>query len=110
MTNTHTPVPEETRAEDERLFSVSILLSASRCLLSYVILPLLTPAIGAVAGSAEPFVGLPIGVLALVFDIRAARRFGRSRYPYRGLVVGLYMVVIALVTTLLVRDLLHLAS
>lgn len=93
---------------DERLFSLSILLSATRCLLSYVVLPLLSPVFGAATGLAEPLIGLPVGLVALAFDLLAIRRFRRSNYAHRRLIVGFYLAVIALVSVLLVRDILDL--
>lgn len=86
-----------------RLFNVSITLSAVRCLLSYVFLPVVLPAVGGVA-SVPPGVGLPIGVLALVFDVLALRRFWASRHRWRWAVTGIYVCVIALVSALLVGD------
>ncbi|HTT85720.1 MAG TPA: hypothetical protein VMF60_00005, partial [Acidimicrobiales bacterium] len=51
-----------------RMFSLSITVSALRCLLSYVVFPVLSPALGFAAG-VGPAVGIPIAVLALVFDV-----------------------------------------
>src|SRR5579872_6096024 len=61
--------PKAGRARDSdaaahRLFNVSIALSGLRCLISYVVLPVLTPALGAAARVA-PVIGIPIAVVAL---------------------------------------------
>jgi hypothetical protein len=100
------------RAEDvttHRLFNVSIALSAIRCLLSYVVLPIIVPAIGG-AASVPPAIGLPIAVVALVFDVIAVRRFWAGNHPWRWPVTGVYAVVMGLVTALLVGDVIHLVS
>ena len=94
------------RRQDEvthRLFNLSITLSAVRCLLSYVFLPVVLPAVGGVT-RVPPAVGLPIGVLALVFDVLALRRFWSSRHRWRWPVTGIYVCVMGLVLTLLVGD------
>lgn len=102
----------ETEAEAtqraHRLFSTSILLSAARCLLGYVVFPIVSPALGAAAG-VGPAVGIPLGLLALVFDVRGIRRFWLANHRYRWPITGLYLVVMVLVTILLVRDLLSIA-
>jgi hypothetical protein len=91
-----------------RIFSVSILLSALRCLLSYVALPVLTPFLGEAAG-VGPAIGIPIAVVALVFDIKGIRRFWLVYHRWRWGVSLIYVVVMALVTALLVIQVVKLA-
>jgi hypothetical protein len=98
--------PARTEAA-QRLFSASILLSALRCLLGYVVFPIVSPALGAAAG-VGPAVGIPLGLLALVFDVRGIRRFWLADHRRRWPITALYVVVMVLVTILLVRDVLHL--
>ncbi len=100
--------PDPSReAQAQRLFSGSILLSALRCLLSYVVLPVLSPLLGA-AASVGPAVGLPIGVVALYFDVRGIRRFWLAGHRRRWEITGVYVVVMALVVTLVAGDVSHL--
>ena len=87
-----------------RLFSTSILVSATRCLLSYVIFPIFAPAIDAATG-AGPVIGLSVGSVALVFDVLSIRRFWLADHRWRWPMTLIYVCVIALVSTLLVRDL-----
>lgn len=96
--------------EDEahRLFSASILLSALRCLLGYVLFPIVLPAVGA-AAAVGPWIGLPVGAVALVFDVRGIRRFWLADHRLRWWITALYLVVMVLVGTLVVRDVIHLA-
>ncbi len=95
-------------AAAQRLFSGSILLAATRCLLSYVVLPVLTPLLG-VATSVGPWVGLPLGVVALYFDVRGIRRFWLANHRLRWQISGIYLVVMGLVVALVVGDVVHLA-
>lgn len=100
--------PREQAAQ--RLFSVAMMLSAFRCILSYLILPFLLPALGlgATAG-VGPAIGLPVGLLALAFDARGIRRFWIADYRYKWQMTAIYVAVMALVATLVVRDIIHLA-
>jgi hypothetical protein len=91
-----------------RLFNVSIVLSGLRCLLGYVVLPVVTPAIGAAARVA-PLVGIPIAVVALFFDALAVRRFWVANHRWRWGISGIYAVVMTMVLALLVGDLVHLS-
>ncbi|MGH9291772.1 MAG: hypothetical protein ACRD0B_08045 [Acidimicrobiales bacterium] len=94
--------------EVHRLFSGSILISAVRCLLGYVLLPILTPVLH-VAGALGPALGIPLGVVALVFDIRGMRRFFLADHRYRWPITALYLAVMVLVMVLLVHDIVHVA-
>ena len=95
-------------AAAHRMFNVSIALSGLRCLLGYVVLPVITPALGA-AARVGPVIGIPIGVVALVFDVMAVRRFWVADHRWRWGISGIYLAVMAMVLVLLVRDSMHLA-
>src|ERR1035438_3380693 len=99
--------PSADEASAHRIFSASIMISALRCLLGYVVLPILTPMLGAAAG-AGPAIGLPIGIVALVFDVRGIRRFWLANHRWRWPITALYSVVIVLVMTLVISDIVHL--
>jgi hypothetical protein len=105
------PDVRPTRHADEaahRLFSTSILISATRCLLGYVVFPILGPALGAAAGF-TPIIGIPIGLLALVFDVKGMRRFFVAEHKWRWQISALYLAIRVLVVVLLVGDLVRLA-
>ena len=106
-------IPDQRAAVSEsdvqRLFSASILISAARCLLSYVVLPIVTPLIGA-ATSVGPAIGIPIAVVALVFDVRGIRRFWLAKHRSRWAFTYVYLAVMGLVTALLVIDLVKITS
>jgi hypothetical protein len=65
--------------------------------------------LGAAAG-AGPAVGLPIGIIALVFDVRGIRRFWLANHRWRWPITALYSVVIVLVMTLVISDIVHLTG
>ena len=100
-------LPDQEGGEVYNLFSSSILLSATRCLLSYIVFPILAPWLSEVP-VVGPAIGVPIAVAALVFDMRAVRRFFIANHRWRWAAAALYVVVIAMVTYLLVRDIVHL--
>lgn len=92
-----------------RLFSTSIALSALRCLMTYVIVPVLVPLVGPAVGNA-PEIGIPLSILALVFDVRAVRRFWMADHPWRWRMTALYAVLMVMVGALAVIDVIHAVS
>jgi hypothetical protein len=106
-------VPETRRrtrsgeAAAHRLFNLSIALSGLRCLLGYVVLPVITPAIGA-AARVGPIIGIPIALVALTFDVMAVRRFWAANHRWRWGISAIYVVVMSLVMALLIGDLIKL--
>ena len=98
------PVPE---SDTHRIFGASILLSATRCLLSYIVLPIVLPFLGLARG-VGPWLGIPIGVLALYFDFLGIRRFWLADHHQRWLFSAVYAVVGAMVFSLLVVDIVDL--
>ncbi len=105
------PAGPSTVGEDavHRMFSFSIVLSALRCLLSYVVFHIATPALG-IATGVGPAVGIPIAVLALVFDVIGIRRFWVNDHRWRWAMTLVYAAVMILVSALLVGDIVHLVS
>lgn len=97
------PVDE---SETHRIFSLSIFLSALRCLLSYIVLPIILPAIGAARG-VGPAISIPIGLLALTFDYLGIRRFWLADHRHRWAFSALYAVVGGMVLSLLIVDIIH---
>ena len=91
-----------------RIFSTSMLLSALRCLLSYIVFPVVAPVVGTATGVSAA-IGIPIAVVALVFDVRGIRRFWMANHRWRWPVTFLYVAVMVLVASLLVGDVAHLA-
>ncbi len=104
-------VPEGKAPIDEsdthRIFSASIFLSALRCLLSYIVLPVVLPAIGLAKG-VGPLIGVPIGLLALTFDYLGIRRFWLADHRQRWAFTAIYAVVGTMVLALVIVDLVDL--
>jgi hypothetical protein len=92
-----------------RIFETSILISATRCLLAYVVFPIFAPALYA-ATSWGPAIGLVVGVVALFFDVVSIRRFWKADHRWRWPMTAIYACVITLVTVLLVSDITHLVA
>ncbi|MEZ5279817.1 MAG: hypothetical protein R2770_05045 [Acidimicrobiales bacterium] len=88
----------------ERVFSTSILISATRCTLTYVVLPWVAPAIG-VASDVGPLLGLVIGVVAILFNVLSIRRFVMSDHKWKRPLVALNSSIILLLAILMVNDL-----
>jgi len=66
----------------ENAFSTSVLVSAVRCLLTYVVLPVGGPIVG-IAGGVGPVVGLVVGVVSSVAIVASMRRFFRADHRWR---------------------------
>lgn len=92
-----------TERQVHRIFETSILISATRCTLAYVIFPIFAPALYA-ATKWGPTIGLLVGVLALFFDVVSIRRFWSSDHRWRWPMTAVYACVISLVMVLMVHD------
>ena len=100
------PAPE---GAAQRAFSTSMLVSATRCLLTYIALPFLAPALGLAAG-VGPAVGIPIGVVAIGSNILTIRRFWAADHRWRWAYTAIALTVIALLLVLMVEDILELVG
>jgi len=87
----------------EKVFGRSILLSSVRCLLTYIVLPLLKPVLD-LSGGVGPVLGLVIGTVSAVAIIASMRRFWRAghRFRWHYTVLGGSILVLLLVSA--VRD------
>jgi hypothetical protein len=90
-------------AAAERVFTKSILISATRCVLTYLVLPFLAPLLGVAAG-VGPVLGIVIGVVAIVFNVISMRRFWRADHRLRWAYTFVAVAIIGLLIVLLVRD------
>jgi hypothetical protein len=66
----------------EKVFGTSILISTVRCLLTYVLLPLLKPAID-LTGGVGPILGLVIGAVSATAIVYSMRRFWAANHRMR---------------------------
>ncbi len=102
--NLATPgVEADGEAKAERTFSISIAISATRCTLTYVLIPWIFPFLGRTTG-VGPLVGIIIGVAAIVANVFSIRRFHRADHRWKWQMTVINSLVIALVTYLVVID------
>jgi hypothetical protein len=88
-------------------FQRSMLISAVRCTLTYVVFPFVAPAVGFATG-VGPVLGLLIGTFAIVCDVFTIRRFFAVDHRWRWPVAAIAFSVICLLAVLLVQDVSHL--
>ncbi len=86
-----------------RTLRFSILISAIRCTLAYVILPFVAPFIGLAPG-VGPAVGIPISLIALWANIASIKRHWHSDHRWKWPVSALNVGIIVLLVILLVLD------
>ena len=98
-----------TTASAYSAFQKSMMISALRCTLTYVILPFVLPAVGFAKG-VGPVIGITIGVAAMVCDVFAIRRFFAVDHRWRWHFTAIVLCVMSLLTILLVRDIVNLVS
>ena len=81
--------PRGSARSAENAFSASVLISAFRCLLTYVVLPIGGPILG-LAGGVGPVLGLIVGAVSSVAIVASMRRFFRAdhRWRWRYTVIG----------------------
>lgn len=103
------PDPSVTEKQVNGLFETSILISAIRCTLAYVVFPIFAPALYA-ASSWGPAIGLTVGAVALVFDVAGMRRFWKADHRWRWPMTAIYACVMVLVVILVVHDIGYLLS
>ena len=92
-----------TNAQAYSAFQKSMLISATRCLLTYIVFPFVLPAIGIVSNLGSGL-GIAIGSIAIVCDVFAVRRFHSVEHKYRWHFTAVAVLVIGLLGYLLVED------
>ncbi len=98
-----------TAASAYSAFQRSMLISATRCTLTYVVFPFVLPAVGFATG-VGPVIGIVIGVLAMVCDVFSIRRFFAVDHKWRWHFTAVAVAVIGLLLVLLVQDVIHLIT
>ena len=75
--------PAATSAEAaQSVFGASILVSTVRCLLTYVLLPVLKPIVD-LTGGVGPTLGLVLGAISAVAIVASMRRFWAAEHRWR---------------------------
>lgn len=103
-------VPRLREDELRSAFSRSILVSTLRCLLTYLLIPFgVAPLLGLSDGIA-PWVGVPLGLLAVVFNVKSIRRFWRADHRWRWTYTAISATVIVMLVVLVTVDLVRLVA
>lgn len=74
--------PRPSRAAAQQAFSRSVWISAARCLLTYIVLPVLGPIVG-FSGRVGPVLGLAVGAVSMVAIVASIRRFFAADHRWR---------------------------
>ena len=90
-------------------FSTSMVISGIRCALTYVVFPWLLPLLG-VAGGITAGLGLPVGLIAIFFNVWSIRRFWKSDHNLKWIVASINVCVIILLLILVTIDISDLLS
>lgn len=98
-----------TAAEARAAFRTSILVSTVRCLLTYIVLPFIVPAVGFATG-VGPAVSILISAVAIYFLVGSMRRFWRVHHAKRWHYTSLALLVGTLLIVGSVFDVITLAS
>lgn len=101
--------PRVSEAAARRAFSTSMMVSATRCLLTYIVLPFVAPLLG-IAGDVGPGVGIPIGLVAIVSNVFTIRRFHAAEHRWRWAYTGIAVCIIVGLVVLMVRDVAEILS
>jgi hypothetical protein len=101
--------PRQSIFDAESVFGRSIMISAVRCMVTYVLLPLLAPVVK-VSGAFGPLLGLALGAVSMVAIVISMRRFFAAdhkwRWGYAAVGAGIFVLLIAAG----VADIVNLAS
>ncbi len=96
-------------SEVEEGFSKSIVVSAVRCLLTYIVFPFVTPFIS-VAADVGPWIGISLGTFAIFANLFSIRRFWKAQHKWRKPVTVVHVGIIVLLVILVINDLRELIS
>ncbi len=97
------PVFAEVAPPGERALGISMVLSATRCTLQYIILPFLLPLIGLASNLSLGIVTV-LDLAALVLVTTSLRQLWKARHPRRWTFLPLAMIVVVMVAVLLWFD------
>jgi len=101
--------PKLPETELRSAFSRSMVVSGTRCLLTYLVIPFVFPLLG-LTDAVGPVIGVPLGVLAIVFNVKSMRRFWRADHRWRWGYTAISATVIVMVMALIAIDLADLLS
>jgi hypothetical protein len=106
-------VPEESprgsSAAARSAFTTSLAFTTVRCLLTYIVLPVLGPVIG-FTGSVGPLLGLAVGTVSAAAIVVSMRRFWKADHRMRWGYTAIGAVIIVLLAVQAVGDIGDLAG
>lgn len=84
QTETSPPPAADRTSTDQatKVFSQSVLISATRCALTYVVFPWLLPLVGLTTGAGS-VIGLVAGLAAIGFNVLSIRRMHASDFRFK---------------------------
>ncbi len=89
-----------TADEARSAFQKSLFISTCRCLLMYIVFPFVLPAVG-IARGVGPYIGIVIGLLAMLSIVYSIRRFWRADHSKRwhytifGTIIIVFLIYLA---------------
>lgn len=86
-----------------RAFRISVVVSAVRCLITYLAIPILIPLLSLAGWVAAP-IGLALCVIAVVNGVISVRRFWVADHPRRWMYTGFMAVVFAILAVAMVAE------
>ena len=89
-------------------FSLSMLISGIRCLLTYIVFPWVLPLLGVAAG-VGPVIGLTVGTIAIGFNLASIHRFWVADHRWKRPITFINCSVIVLLLVLIGLDIAQLA-
>jgi hypothetical protein len=98
-----------TAGEARSAFQKSLFISTCRCLLMYIVFPFVLPAVG-IARGVGPYIGVVIGLLAMVSIVYSIRRFWRADHSKRWHYTVFGVVIICFLIYLAAKDISTISS
>lgn len=95
--------PRQSIFDSESVFGRSIAISALRCLVTYVFLPLLAPIVD-LTGAFGPILGLLLGAVSAVAIVFSMRRFFAADHKYRWAYAGVGAAILVALAVAAVFD------
>ncbi|MFT4232406.1 MAG: hypothetical protein QM606_06490 [Leucobacter sp.] len=93
----------ENELRAHRSFRTSLIVSGLRCLISYLLIPILVPVIGFAGVLAAP-AGLALCLVGIVNGVYSVRRFWLSDHRYRWMYTWFIAVVFAILAVSMAAD------
>jgi hypothetical protein len=92
-----------------KAFEKSMLISATRCTLTYIVFPVVVPLLKFLQGW-DGIIGIVVGAVAMVCDVFTIRRFFAVGHKWRWYFTAVAGSVICMLGFLLVQDIVNLAQ